>query len=375
MPRPISATIHVSSLSHNLSTVRQYLQKAASPLNYPLPRIWAVIKARAYGHGIETAVRAFSAADGLAMLDLEEAVQCRDLGWAGPVLLLEGFFEPADIPVLARHRLTAMVHCQHQLDMLASARPANPISIWLKLDTGMSRLGFDPAQLPSVLQQVQALQSAGSVHFAGVASHFANADADPVTTGAQRDLFLQASASVPGGLSLCNSAATLTPELWSSLPANKPQWVRPGVCLYGASPFEHRPGSSFGLKPGMTLRSELISVRSLPAGASVGYGHLFTASAPMRVGIVACGYADGYPRHAPTGTPVTVHGVPTRLVGRVSMDMLAVDLDPVHQAQVGSPVVLWGEGGPSVDQVAHASQTIGYELMCAVAPRVRKIFA
>jgi alanine racemase len=373
MPRPISVTIHASSLSHNLSTVKQHLQQAGAARNYPAPKVWAVIKARAYGHGVETAVRAFSAADGLAMLDIDEAVQCRDLGWAGPILLLEGFFQAADLPVLARHRVTTMVHTHEQLAMLAAARLPHPLSVWLKLDTGMSRLGFAPAQLPVVMQQVQALQAQGQLQFAGLASHFANADGSAQTTRNQTAVFLQAAQGVPGGLSLCNSAATLSDHVWSSLPADKTQWVRPGICLYGASPFEHRPGAEFGLLPAMTLASELISVRQLPAGASVGYGHVFTATHPMRVGIVACGYADGYPRHAPTGTPVTVHGVRTRLIGRVSMDMLAVDLDPVPAAVVGSPVLLWGKGGPSIDEVAHAAQTIGYELMCAVAPRVPRV--
>lgn len=374
MPRPISVTIHSSSLSHNLVTVKQHLAQHGQRLSHPAPKVWAVIKARAYGHGIETAVKAFSAADGLAMLDIQEAVQCRDLGWAGPILLLEGFFDPSDLPVLARHRLTAVVHSHHQLAMLEAASAGNPITVWVKVDTGMSRLGFAPADLPQVMQAMQALQTKGVVQFAGVASHFANADADIPTTQAQRDVFLQASRGLPGGLSLCNSAATLTPEIWASLPAEKLQWVRPGICLYGASPFEHQSAESFGLQPGMTLAAELISVRDLPEGASVGYGHLFTAPKAMRIGIVACGYADGYPRHALTGTPITVHGVRTRLVGRVSMDMLAVDLDPVPAARVGSPVVLWGQGGPSVDEVAQAAQTIGYELMCAVAPRVPRIF-
>ena len=374
MPRPISVTIHSASLSHNLATVKQHLQQAGQRLSYPSPKVWAVIKARAYGHGIETAVRAFSGADGLAMLDLEEAVQCRELGWAGPILLLEGFFEPADVPVLARHRLTAVVHTMQQLSMLEASAPGNPITVWVKIDTGMSRLGFAVSQLPQVMQAMHALQARGVVQFTGLASHFANADADPVTTRAQRDTFVRAAADLPGGLSLCNSAATLGTDIWPSLPANRLQWVRPGICLYGASPFEHQPAAGFGLEPAMTLAAQLISVRELSAGASVGYGHLFTAEQPMRIGIVACGYADGYPRHAPTGTPVTVHGVRTRLIGRVSMDMLAVDLDPVPKARVGSPVVLWGRGGPSIDDVAHAAQTIGYELMCAVAPRVPRIF-
>ncbi|HUG59091.1 MAG TPA: alanine racemase, partial [Candidimonas sp.] len=178
---------------------------------------------------------------------------------------------------------------------------------------------------------------------------------------------------LPGKVSVCNSAATLTPGLWASLPDHQEQWVRPGICLYGASPFADQSADALCLRPAMTLSAKLISVRNIPAGEGIGYGHTFTSTEPMRIGVVSCGYADGYPRHAATGTPITVAGVRTRLLGRVSMDMLAVDLTSVPLAHVGSPVVLWGEGGPSVDEVAQAAGTIGYELLCAVAPRVPKI--
>ncbi|NYT38452.1 alanine racemase [Allopusillimonas soli] len=387
MPRPISATIRPASLSHNLKVVQSQLQARQGMQ----PRVWAVIKARAYGHGIESAVSAFAGADGLAMLDLEEAVQCRELGWAGPILLLEGHFQAADVAVLDEYRLHTTIHCSEQLEMLErGAHPRRPIDAFIKLDTGMSRLGFTPASYRSAFERALRAQQAGILGRLGKMTHFARADDDADVTQAQLDVFNQITQGLPGPISVCNSAGTLTPGLWAKagaaagtdsgggptredktpMAARASHWVRPGICLYGASPFAQRSAHALGLRPAMTLSASLISVRDIPAGTGVGYGHIFHAPAPMRIGVVACGYADGYPRHAVSGTPITVDGVRTVTVGRVSMDMLAVDLDAVPQARVGSTVVLWGEGGPSVDEVAAAAGTIGYELLCAVAPRV-----
>lgn len=373
MPRPISATISLSSLSHNLRIVAQQLEQGGVQAGRPRPNIWAVIKANAYGHEIGNAVQGFSQAEGLAMLDLNEAVRCREAGWTRPIMLLEGFFEPADIAVLERYRLTTAVHCQEQLDMLTAASVAQPIDAFVKLNSGMNRLGFPEADYRAAYKLAQALQERGTLKMLGKMTHFARADDDPATTRQQLQVFNQATQGLPGKVSVCNSAATLTPGLWASLPDHQEQWVRPGICLYGASPFADQSADALGLRPAMTLSAKLISVRSIPAGEGIGYGHTFTSTEPMRIGVVSCGYADGYPRHAATGTPITVAGVRTRLLGRVSMDMLAVDLTSVPQAHVGSPVVLWGEGGPSVDEVAQAAGTIGYELLCAVAPRVPKI--
>ncbi|NYT86609.1 alanine racemase [Pollutimonas harenae] len=372
MPRPISATISVSSLSHNLQRVANGLQQSCNAAKSVRPNIWAVIKANAYGHGIEQAVHGFAQADGLAMLDLDEAVRCRQLGWTKPILLLEGFFEPADIAVLDEYRLTISLHCQEQLDMLDQARLARPLDAFVKLNVGMNRLGFSEQAFPDAYRHARQLQQQGILASAGKMSHFARADDDPVTTAEQLQVFNRLTQSLPGPSSVCNSAASLTPGLWTNVTCDGEQWVRPGICLYGSSPFEDRLPDALGLRPAMTLAAQLISVRDIPRGAGVGYGHVFTASDAMRIGIVACGYADGYPRHAGTGTPICVDGVRTRLVGRVSMDMLAVDLTSVPQARVGSSVVLWGDGGPSVDEVAQAAGTIGYELLCAVAPRVSR---
>ena len=373
MPRPISATISVSSLSHNLQCVANSLQQACQPAQPARPSIWAVIKANAYGHGIEQAVQAFAMADGLAMLDLNEAVLCRQLGWTKPIMLLEGFFEPDDIQVLAQYGLTTAIHCQEQLNMLEHSKPVHPLNAYIKLNVGMNRLGFSEQAYVAAYRQAQQLQQQGVLGQIGKMSHFARADDDPVTTAEQLQVFNRVTQGLPGPVSVCNSAASLTPGFWTTVPGSNEQWVRPGICLYGSSPFGDRLPDTLGLRPAMTLAARLISVSNIPRGAGVGYGHVFRAAEDMRIGVVACGYADGYPRHAGTGTPITIEGVRTRLVGRVSMDMLAVDLTPVPQAKVGSPVVLWGQGGPAVDEVAQAAGTIGYELLCAVAPRVPRM--
>lgn len=372
MPRPILAVISPLSLDHNLAVVSRKLAHEGARSGRTQPHIWAVIKANAYGHDIDNALRGFQHADGLAMLDLDEAVRCRDAGWRKPILLLEGFFQPADIPVLDHYRLTTTVHCQEQLDMLRSVQAVRPLDALVKFNSGMNRLGFSESQFANAYRQALAAQQRGILNTLGKMTHFARADGDPVVTAAQIELFNEVTGSFPGKISICNSAATLTADLWRLVPAGAEQWVRPGICLYGASPFDDRSAQALTLQPAMTLRSELIGIQSVAAGAGVGYGHTFIAPCDTRIGVVACGYADGYPRHAPTGTPIAVDGVATRVVGRVSMDMLAVDLTPVPTAGVGSPVVLWGQGGPSVDDVARACGTIGYELLCAVAPRVPK---
>lgn len=374
MPRPILATISLPFLQHNLATVTNRLEAEARVANRPRPFVWAVIKANAYGHGIDNAVQAFSNADGLAMLDLAEAVRCRVAGWTKPILLLEGFFEPADIALIGQYRLSVTVHCAAQLSMLKKAVVSAPIDAMIKLNSGMNRLGFLPDQYAAAYQQALALKQRGLLGTLGKMTHFARADDDAQITRGQLQVFNATTGNLPGKVSVCNSAATLTPQLWTGLPAQVDQWVRPGICLYGASPFADQSAASLGLQPAMTLTAQVISVTRINAGDSVGYGQVFTAPQAMTIGVVSCGYADGYPRHAPTGTPICVNGVATRLVGRVSMDMLGVDLTPVPDAAVGMPAVLWGTGGPSVDDVASSCGTIGYELLCAVAPRVpRKI--
>ncbi|CAM4059447.1 Alanine racemase [Kerstersia similis] len=359
-------------MAHNLGVVRQGLQRSVAATGGRMPSIWAVIKANAYGHGIERAVQGFAQADGLAMLDIEEALRCRAAGWQGPLLLLEGFFEPGDLAVLARHGISAAVHHSEQLAMLAHTPLPAPVNVFIKLNSGMNRLGFSPVQYAAAWQQAQQLRLQGRIASVGRMTHFAQADG-AAGVASQMQVFDQVTGAYDGPVSVCNSAAALRYPALATRPDGFQHWVRPGICLYGSSPFADQSAAELGLRPAMTLMARLIAVRDLMPGDEVGYSALFRAEQPMRIGVVACGYADGYPRIAATGTPVTVAGVPARVLGRVSMDMLAVDLTPVPHAGVGAPVVLWGEGGPSVDAVAAAGNTLGYELICALAARVPQV--
>lgn len=358
MPRPIVATIHLESMKHNLARA-----KARSPG----AKAWGVVKANGYGHGLERAMRGLADADGLALIEFDNAVRLREMGWKKPILLLEGFFGPADIRTMAGYDLQAAVHCNQQLEWLEAAQAdlsARGIrfDLHLKMNTGMNRLGFMPAAYAAAHARLSAISCVNSIT---LMTHFANADdiAHPLLPIAEQvRRFEQGAAGLPGKRSLSNSAGVL---LHDDL---KNDWVRPGIMLYGGTP-GGGTAEAFGLEPAMTLTSEIIGMQDIAAGDAVGYGSRFQAEGPMRVGVVACGYADGYPRHAPLGTPVLVDGVRTRLVGRVSMDMLTVDLTPLPHARIGSKVTLWGRGLP-IDDVAEASGTIGYELMCALAPRV-----
>jgi len=350
MPRPIVAHIRPDAVRHNLDFIRRTAAQS---------RVWAVVKANAYGHGIERIYPGLAAADGIALLDLDEAVRVRELGWDKPVLLLEGVFEPADVELADHHRLTVAVHCDEQLELLIAAKPRQPIDIQLKMNSGMNRLGFRPAAFRAAWERAASAPSIGRIT---LMMHFANADEGEVDW--QLDQFDATTAGIPGERSVSNSAAVL----WH--PRAHRDWVRPGTILYGASPTgAARDIADTPLMAAMTLTSKIIGVQTLAPDETVGYGRRFTADRPMRIGVVACGYADGYPRHAPTGTPVIVDGVRTRIVGRVSMDMLTVDLTDHPCATVG-----WGEGPHGsrlpIDEVAQAAGTIGYELMCAVAPRV-----
>lgn len=379
MPRPIEALAHPDALAHNLARAR-----AAAPD----ARVWAVVKANAYGHGLERAFAGLRSADGFALLDLAEAERLRALDWRGPILLLEGCFEPRDLEACSRLGLWHVVHCTEQVDWLAAHKTQQPQRVFLKMNSGMNRLGFTPAGLRSAWTRLNALPQVEEVT---LMTHFANADLDEQPHGAgstarhgpraslqaQMAAFEAATHDLPGERSLSNSAALLR------APGLRSDWVRAGIAVYGSAPdFPAHDITHWGLQPAMTLKSRLIATQQLQPGDTVGYGSRYTATTPQRIGIVACGYADGYPRHAPggneQGTPVLVDGVRTRTVGRVSMDMLAVDLGPVPAAGFGSEVTLWG-WGPRVqgrrtllpiDEVASAAGTIGYELMCAVAPRV-----
>ena len=358
MPRPLSATIHLDSMQHNLQRARSCA---------PLARIWAVVKANAYGHGLERGMRGFAQADGLALIETENAVLLREQGWIKPILLLEGIFDASDVPLLAEHNINSTVHDIEQIKMLEYTRHFRPIDVHLKMNTGMNRLGFRPDDYAAAYRRLRAIPDVRHITHM---THFANADElehPRLTIAEQVRRFQFGAADLPGERSLSNSGGVLhQADLGDSL---KNDWVRPGIMLYGGTP-GGRSAQDYGLLPTMTLRSEIIGIQHIEAGDTVGYGSRFEASGPMTVGVVACGYADGYPRHAPHGTPVIVDGVRTTLVGRVSMDMMTVDLTPVANARVGSKVLLWGDGLP-IDEVAQAAGTIGYELMCALAGRVR----
>ena len=367
MPRPIEALIHAEALTHNLARARAAVPDA---------RVWAVVKANAYGHGIARAFEALRAADGFALLDLAEAQQLRDLGWRGPILLLEGVFEPRDLELCSRLNLWHTVHCEAQIDWLAMHKTHQPHRVFLKMNSGMNRLGFTPQALRSAWVRLNALPQVDEI---SLMTHFSDADSPrPGADGiaAQVARFVEATHDLPGERSLSNSAAILRHCERAEVRAD---WVRSGILSYGSSPDHPQHDiAHWNLRPAMTLRSRLIATQQLQAGDSVGYGSRFVAQQPMRIGIVACGYADGYPRHAPgdagNATPVLVDGVRTHTVGRVSMDMLAVDLSELPAAGVGSEVTLWGHGPHGsllpIDAVAQAAGTIGYELMCALAQRV-----
>ena len=363
MPRPIQALIHTAALQHNLSCLR-----AATPD----ARVWAVVKANAYGHGLERVFEGLRGADGFALLDLSEAERLRALGWRGPILLLEGAFEPRDLELCSRLQLWHTVHCEAQIEWLSRHKTQQPHRVFLKLNSGMNRLGFSPTQFRSAWARLDALPQVDEI---SLITHFSDADGKRGIDH-QLSLFNQLSADLPGERSLSNSAAVLRHAAAAGVCAD---WVRPGIALYGGSPdYPEHDAAHWGLQPVMSLRSRLIGIQTLAAGDTVGYGSTYTAPGPRTIGVVACGYADGYPRSAPQGTPVLVQGRRVPLVGRVSMDMLTVDLTELiaagHAPEGGSEVTLWGRASAGerldVDEVAHRAGTIAYELLCALAPRV-----
>jgi alanine racemase len=355
MPRPIRATIHTQALQHNLACIRQ---------RAPERKVWAVIKANAYGHGIERVFEGLRGADGFALLDLDEASRVRALGWRGPVLLLEGVFEQRDLELCSRLDLWHTVHCNEQIDMLALHKTHQGHRVFLKLNSGMNRLGFKPEQFRSAWTRLNALPQVDEI---SLMTHFSDADG-PAGIADQLAIFQTATCDLSGETTLSNSAATLRHNVAAD-------WSRAGVALYGSAPdFPLHTAQDWGLLPALTLATKIIAVQQLSAGDKVGYGSTFEAQEPMRVGIAACGYADAYPRSCGTGTPILVAGTRTRTLGRVSMDMIAVDLSQLPLEGYGSEVTIWGQANDgamlSIDEVAQAGGTLGYELMCALNSRV-----
>ncbi len=354
--RATAVRIDLVALRHNLQRVRQCA---------PSSRIMAAVKADGYGHGSGVVAMALQEAgvDALGVACLDEAQVLRAQGVTIPITLLEGVYHSDELTAAASLGLELVLHHEAQLDMLEEVAPEVSLGVWIKIDTGMHRLGFAPQQLADVLKRLQRLSHC---HLLGLMTHLACADElDSPATEQQLRLFSGVVEGQPGERSIANSAGILG---W---PASHAEWVRPGIMLYGGTPFADRDGPVDGLQPVMTFHSELIAIKQLQAGDCVGYGATWCAPEAMSIGVVAAGYGDGYPRHAPSGTPVLVNGQEVPLLGRVSMDMITVDLRSQPQARVGDPVVLWGEG-LAIERVARPVGTISYELFCSITARVRR---
>ncbi|MBK1629154.1 alanine racemase [Thiohalocapsa halophila] len=353
MARPTRARVDLAAIRHNY---------AHAKAQAPGARALAVVKADAYGHGAVAVARALApVADAFAVACTEEALELREAGITKPIVLLEGVFEPSELAHLDSARLTPVAHNREQLDWLCRARPTRPFQVWLKMDTGMHRLGMEPADFAAAHAR---LADCSHVSEIVLMTHLACADEpEHPATRAQLACFTAHAGGLPGPRSIANSAAVL------GCPAAHGDWLRPGIMLYGATPFGEAHPSAAALRPTMQLQSQLISVRALDPGEAIGYGGRYVCQAPTRVGVVAAGYADGYPRHAKDGTPAAVNGKPSRVIGRVSMDMLTVDLTDQPDARPGDPVQLWGDAVPAND-VAAASDTIAYQLFTGLSRRV-----
>jgi alanine racemase len=351
------AVIQLQALQHNLMRVKEHA---------PHAKVLAMIKANAYGHGLLPVAEALSQADALGVARLNEAIALRQAGIQKEIVLMGGFQRATDLPLIAQLQLSVVIHHEYQLDLLATQPLSQPIFVWLKIDTGMHRLGFPLSAAAIAWQRLSAMPHV--VQPVGMMTHFANAD-DPAhpATATQLANFHAVTGQWPGPRNLACSGAII------SIPATHSDWVRPGIMLYGISPFAEQTGVELGLRAAMTLQSELIAVQQLKKGDAVSYGGLWTCPEDMPVGAVAMGYGDGYPRHAPSGTPLLVRDRLCTLIGRVSMDLIMVDLRPCADARVGDPVTLWGEMLP-VETIAKQAGTISYELVCGVAPRVTMVY-
>lgn len=351
--RPATAEINLKSLQHNVHQIKQIA---------PDSKIMAVVKANAYGHGLVAVASALSGVDAFAVARVEEALELRRGGVVKPILLLEGFFSAQELPILVANNIQTAVHIEEQFVALEQAELETPVRIWLKLDTGMHRLGVRPEASEQAINRLKNIPNV--VHPVGLMTHFSAADeADRSVTAAQIQLFDQVAEKMDGEHSMANSAGVLA---W---PESRRDWIRPGIILYGVSPMIDGTAADHDFKPVMTLTSSLVAVRDLKQGESLGYGGIWTAAQDTRIGVVAIGYGDGYPRMAPADTPVLVNGRIVPIVGRVSMDMLTVDLGAGAIDKVGDRAVLWGEGLPA-ERVARHIGTIAYELITKLTQRV-----
>ena len=353
------AIINTKALVHNLGVIRQLA---------PEQKILAMVKADAYGHGLITCAKALAEAsvDGFGVARIAEAMALRDAGISQTIVLMDGIIESQELQLAAEHGLDIVIHRPEQIELLQSDIEINPIQIWLKIDTGMNRLGLNLNEAKACWDQLLLLKNIK--HPPRIMTHFARADErDDDFTQQQMNKFFEATASMPGEYSLANSAGILA---W---PESYGDWLRPGIMLYGASPFAAATGTEHELQPVMTLKSQLIAIKRLQQGEAIGYGSTWVCPEPMCVGVVAIGYGDGYPRHIAQNTPVLLNGELANIVGRVSMDMVTIDLRQHPKAKVGDEVTLWGEGLP-VEVIARQANTISYELLCQVTARVVKCF-
>ena len=356
MSRPTRVTIDLNALLHNFQRVREFAPSSA---------VIAMVKSNAYGHGLERIALALSDADALGVACLEEGRQLRQAGVKNPIVLMEGLFKADEIELAEADDFTLVVHHVGQVELLEKCKIKNPLTIWLKVDTGMHRLGFEPDKTKDAYARLKKCPAVRQP--IGLMTHFAESDSpSKALTSKQIELFESVTQGLSGPRSLANSASVIG---W---PTTHAEWVRPGIMLYGASPFYGHHGAEHGLQPVMSFTSELIAVHLLKKGDRVGYGGAWTCPEDMRIGVVAVGYGDGYPRHAENGTPVFVNNELCPLVGRVSMDMITVDLRTQPNAQIGDPVVLWG-GRLPVELVAKHSNTIGYELLTRITQRVHVV--
>ena len=351
------AVIDLSACRHNLSVAK----KAA-----PDSKCIAIIKASAYGHGMVNVAKALNDADAFGVARIGEAVQLREAGITLPILLLEGFFSEEELNLVREYNLDVVIHSEIQIQLLEQSK-SDSITIVIKVDSGMHRLGFEPKELKSISQRLEKCSGTNSV--IKFMTHFSNADdKHDDKTLKQIDVFFQSIDKISvDEISIANSAGILG---W---PQSHATWNRPGIMLYGVSPFINGKAEDHNLKPVMTLSSQLISIKSVKKDETIGYGSTYICKKDMKIGIVAIGYGDGYPRHAKTGTPVLVNGKRCSLLGRVSMDMICVDLSEQPNSAINDPVVLWGEGLP-IEEIAESSETIGYELLCGVTKRVEFIY-
>ncbi len=354
--RPTMITLDLSALRHNFRRVREIA---------PHSKILAIVKANAYGHGAVIVAKALPEADAFGVASLDEGMRLREAGITQPIVLMAGLFDPEELPIASAYDFTLVVHHQPVLELLKAARPDKSFSVWLKVDTGMNRLGFRPDELDAAYQALCRMPHIQQP--IGLMTHFAEADALTHTkTIEQMARFNCLTANYPGPRSLANSAGILG---W---PASHADWVRPGIMLYGVSPFPDKTGADFGLRPVMTFSSHIIVIKHVKQGEKIGYGGTWMAPCDMRIGVVSTGYGDGYPQFAASGTPVLINGIASQLVGRVSMDLLTVDLRPLPDAKIGDCVVFWGEELP-VDHFLLHNKTFVYDLFIRITARPRVI--